>query len=400
MSNLVNYEFPPPRSWEQFEELCADLFEYMWNAPNLVRHGRAGQAQQGVDIVSARGGIYPVGLQCKKKSKWPVSRLTEKEVKKEIAAAETFEPALKEYYILTTAPADAKIEKFIRQYNKQTKSFSVIVLFWSEIVRKVSMCPEVAAKHFPLASNGTEHTPLLASWGTKNGLLRSTGKEWILSANEAVEDLKDHPNGRIAIAQDESKKLKQKLSRLQYQTETNAEIRQKKLKIRRKLRVMGNREADIQSTIKFIFSHDTLRFYLFERDESDLQAAVVFKALIESRLLSSEIKQTDQKIRLRPPSPEKLAGPFIEHSVAQSDIAINIPYPDYEKLMEKEVSFYKHYGNHMCKVVSELPKEIRWKYALPALIKRIERIMSEDKKSIDELEMAGYLDLHAWTYQE
>ncbi len=66
MTELVHFEYPPPRSWEQFEELCADLFEAMWSDPALVRHGRAGQAQNGVDIVAARGGIYPVGLQCKK----------------------------------------------------------------------------------------------------------------------------------------------------------------------------------------------------------------------------------------------------------------------------------------------------------------------------------------------
>ncbi|ODO76787.1 hypothetical protein BAY50_24555 [Klebsiella pneumoniae] len=43
MTRLIHFEYAPPRSWEQFEELCADLFEAMWSDPNIVIHGRAGQ---------------------------------------------------------------------------------------------------------------------------------------------------------------------------------------------------------------------------------------------------------------------------------------------------------------------------------------------------------------------
>lgn len=35
-------DYPPPRSWEQFEELCADVFQSSWQDPAMVRHGRAG----------------------------------------------------------------------------------------------------------------------------------------------------------------------------------------------------------------------------------------------------------------------------------------------------------------------------------------------------------------------
>lgn len=44
----VHSELPPPKTWEDFEELCADLFAAEWNDPHLVRHGRAGQEQSGV----------------------------------------------------------------------------------------------------------------------------------------------------------------------------------------------------------------------------------------------------------------------------------------------------------------------------------------------------------------
>lgn len=35
----IHLDHPPPRSWDQFEELCADVFQSSWGDPNLVRHG-------------------------------------------------------------------------------------------------------------------------------------------------------------------------------------------------------------------------------------------------------------------------------------------------------------------------------------------------------------------------
>src|ERR1700676_1721022 len=76
MTNYTMWDYPPPRSWEQFEELCADIFQSAWRDPALVRHGRAGQRQFGVDIVARSGAIYPIGLQCKRRENWPVKKLT------------------------------------------------------------------------------------------------------------------------------------------------------------------------------------------------------------------------------------------------------------------------------------------------------------------------------------
>ena len=45
MSFHAHAEYLPPKTWQQFEELCADTFATHWNDPALVRHGRAGQRQ-------------------------------------------------------------------------------------------------------------------------------------------------------------------------------------------------------------------------------------------------------------------------------------------------------------------------------------------------------------------
>jgi hypothetical protein len=114
----VQFDFVPPRSWDQFEELCAGTFQEEWRDSMLVRHGRAGQAQNGVDIVGTHGALWPVGIQCKKKASWPPSKLTIRELDDEIAKAKTFTPALKGFYLVTTAPDDAPLQEHVRLINE------------------------------------------------------------------------------------------------------------------------------------------------------------------------------------------------------------------------------------------------------------------------------------------
>ena len=43
-------QLPPPRNWQDFEDLCFDLFKRIWNDPYARPNGRSGQPQAGVDI--------------------------------------------------------------------------------------------------------------------------------------------------------------------------------------------------------------------------------------------------------------------------------------------------------------------------------------------------------------
>ena len=50
MPTIASSELPVPKSWDEFEDICADLFSRIWNDHNVVRYGRMGQRQNGVDI--------------------------------------------------------------------------------------------------------------------------------------------------------------------------------------------------------------------------------------------------------------------------------------------------------------------------------------------------------------
>jgi hypothetical protein len=80
------------------------------------------------------------------------------------------------------------------------------------------------------------------------------------------------------------------------------------------------------------------------------------------------------------------------------DLAVFVPPELYRDVFQTERRFRERYGNPHVRVVSELPNELRTRYVFPALVARVRRIMREDQKSIDELRLAGYLDVNSWRY--
>jgi tetratricopeptide (TPR) repeat protein len=100
---------PIPAGDKDFEEKCVVLFASLLNDPNVKTVGTRGQGQQGLDLIGTRDRDpdQPVGVQCKLKTKG--GRLTEDEVRNEVAQALTVQPPLTEYYIVTTASDDTAL---------------------------------------------------------------------------------------------------------------------------------------------------------------------------------------------------------------------------------------------------------------------------------------------------
>lgn len=144
-------EYPRPRSWDEFEEICWDLFVRLWNDPDTVRHGRSGQAQSGVDLYGRLDGQgLTVGAQCKLHQEGKV--LTWDEVEAEVEKAEQFKPPLAQYTIATTAPRDAFVQQKVRELTEAHSAkglFPVNILFWEDICSRLANYPAVVQKHYP-----------------------------------------------------------------------------------------------------------------------------------------------------------------------------------------------------------------------------------------------------------
>ena len=111
----MQIQIPKPLDEYDFERGIKVLFRCILGDPGVDRHGRRGQAQQGVDvhglILGRRNGNRNriVGIQCKLKGHG--KELTVSEVQEEVEKALQFKPPLSEYYIVTTAPRDTKLGK-------------------------------------------------------------------------------------------------------------------------------------------------------------------------------------------------------------------------------------------------------------------------------------------------
>lgn len=138
----------PPKSWDEFEDMCKSSFQLRWSNPNLNRHGRSGQKQDGVDVYGADSFGHFVGIQCKN----TVSGISEATIDDELLKAEKFNPKITALYIATTAPRDVSIQSYVRTLNdaRKLKSlFPVDVAFWDDISFDLRKDPCVLRMYYP-----------------------------------------------------------------------------------------------------------------------------------------------------------------------------------------------------------------------------------------------------------
>jgi hypothetical protein len=158
MPTIASSELPVPKSWDEFEDICADLFSRIWNDHNIVRYARMGQRQHGIDIRGRLPDGQIAGVQCKRKRQWPVVELTTKDIDDEVAEALKFEPPLSEFTIATTAPNDGKLQAHadaITERHQAQDLFSVHLLGWNELSRRITDYGQLVEKHYgfvPLSS--------------------------------------------------------------------------------------------------------------------------------------------------------------------------------------------------------------------------------------------------------
>jgi len=388
MNIHVHAEYAPPRSWEQFEELCADIFQATWRDPALVRHGRAGQRQNGVDIVARQGGRYPIGLQCKRRSRWPVKKLRTDEIDTEILEAKKFDPPLESFYILTTAEDDAKLQGHVRAINKLHKTqglFNVVLLGWGEIVRRATLHEDVANKHFG-RSGGEPRSPLLATWFCTKGKLELSGRELGIALKELAQDLQDWPMGRVVVRQRESDALLDRLHAF-VGRDLGLDEREERINLRDELRRMTDREARAIQGLMLMLSEEPLRTYMTRVYIDDGHLAAAVHAHVENSLNPnfSLVDPNHTEARVRSPRDPETRMTIYMPKEAVSEILL---------LQQKRTA---EYGRPLTDTIDELPSAVRAAYAIPAVIRKI-LFMMEDGATLAEVRAAGHLDLGSWRF--
>lgn len=380
-------DYPPPRSWEQFEELCADVFQSSWQDPAMVRHGRAGQRQDGVDIVGRNGTVYPIGLQCKRRSSWPVSKLTTKQIDDEVLAAEKFQPKLEAFYILTTAPDDKVLQSHVRNINeKQNKSFVVILLGWGEILRRALKDPQVADKHFG-PKGSASRSPLLGTWYTTHGRLEKTSAELSLDFQELWEDFQDWPNGHIVIRDRETDSLNQEIAALGDSPQSTSQ-REQRLALRQQLRGLKRREEAAQEGVARMCTMTELRTYLYRVKEPKLAADCIVGFVNEQMAAPGSRSNTScQALRMNPPN-----------NLRDERLSANLKDWALKSIEATKAKRVETFNKPLTTTVDELPDEVFAQVAFPRIMRGImETLGNEQRTPIATLMEEGWFNIGQWT---
>jgi hypothetical protein len=383
----VHFEQAPPRSWDQFEELCADTFQEEWQDSALVRHGRAGQTQHGVDIVGRHGANWPVGVQCKKKSAWPVAEVTKRDLNKEIEKAKEFKPALKAFYLVSTAPDDQPLQEHARLVTQRHQTqglFTVSVIGWGELVRRATRHQHVAAKHFGSFSSGPA-TPLLATWQASECKLLLDNRELKIAIRELIHDLLDYPEGRIAFRQKESEDLLFKIKQRQAVDPQSLDDREAVLELRDKLKMLRDRERTVVAGLMLLFGHKDLRDYV--RIVWEKHASLLVRSFVEQEINPDFSDVTGlENIRLHPPGQDG------------DPIAIFIRPGGTQSIWDHERAQRERYPRLVVNNISELPNDLQFRHAVPAVVRRILSRM-ENGIPLEKMEQRKWLDMSAWTLE-
>jgi hypothetical protein len=382
----VHFEQAPPRSWDQFEELCADTFQEEWQDSTLVRHGRTGQTQHGVDIVGRDGANWPVGIQCKRKSVWPVSKVTTRDLDKEVAKAKKFKPALKAFYLVSTAPDDQLLQEHARLITKRHQKeglFIVAVIGWGELVRRATRHQHVAAKHFGSYSPGPA-SPLLATWRAAAGRLLLDDRELKIAIEELIHDLRDYPSGRIVFRQKESEDLLFQIKQLHAAGGQSLDDREAVLELRDKLKVLRDTESAVVGGLILLFGHKDLKDYV--RIVWKDQASLLVRSFVEQEIDPNFWIVTGmEKIRLHPPG------------YGDDPLVVFVPPADIQAIWDHQQNLKERYPELATDNIGELPNEVQFRRAVPAVIGGILSRM-EKGVPLEEMERRKWLDTSAWKF--
>lgn len=158
MPLFTTSRLPPPTSWDEFEDICKSAFSLRFSNPNLTRHGRQGQKQDGVDIYGVDSLKNYFGVQCKNTT----SLISKDTIDSECIKAEKFFPPLAVLYIATTAERDVHIQAHARKLSEErmkVNKFPVEIVFWQDIVNDLSRDESYVRQYFPQYFNQQPSSP-------------------------------------------------------------------------------------------------------------------------------------------------------------------------------------------------------------------------------------------------
>jgi hypothetical protein len=311
--------------------------------------------------------------------------VTARELDEEVEKAKEFKPRLHVFYLVSTAPDDQPLQERARLITERHQAmglFTVAVIGWRELVRRATRHQHVAAKHFGTYSQGPA-SPLLATWRAAAGKLLLDDRELGIAIQELIHDLRDYPGGRFVFRQKESEDLLFQI-KLQDVPGQSLDQREALLKLRDRLKIQRDRESAVVTGLMLLCGHASLRDMVrvvWERD-----APLLIRSFVEQRIDPNLGVVTGlEKIRLRPPG-------SLDYS-----LALFLEGADIETIWKHQATQKKRFPMLATDNISELPNDVQFRLAVPAVIRKIVWEM-EEGISLTEIERRNWLDMSVWKF--
>lgn len=144
MPSIHEIGIPIPTSYQEFESIVCDYFSNRF-LNEFQKYGVQGQNQDGIDLIWNN-----IGVQCKN---YKTTKLTEAKLESDIIKAEHIIPPLSHLFIVTTAPRDVKIQRYI---NNRSKEFPIEIYYWDVIENFLMQNPKIKSLYYPVQQNDTD----------------------------------------------------------------------------------------------------------------------------------------------------------------------------------------------------------------------------------------------------
>ena len=139
-----DYDIPPLKSWEKFQQMVCELFREIWQDPHTQEFGRKGQKQDGIDIIGRRKNNNKYeAVQVTKESPF-----TKHKIKEDYEASHNLDFELDCFIVATSNKRDAKIQEYAAKLS-QDGPYRCIVWFWEDLVEKLADYEQLRLKYFP-----------------------------------------------------------------------------------------------------------------------------------------------------------------------------------------------------------------------------------------------------------
>ncbi len=142
----MRFRYPQPGNEDEFEEFCARYYRHFLKRATIVRYGKRGEEQDGIDLVDQLAQKPVPVVQCKLHE--PKAKLSPKEVRRDVATAEKSKHDIDRFIVATTAGKNRAVQDAVMRLNARPASerrFTVEVDFWEDICARLAECPRSIA---------------------------------------------------------------------------------------------------------------------------------------------------------------------------------------------------------------------------------------------------------------